>query len=450
VMYRKIFILGTGAALASWSARSLAAGVTKYADQNNGQFGADLSGADLTGVRSALLPSALVGTLMSVQNAASSSSSRVVLDNLPTVSTQGVPGKVGAPGSCEAQSFGYCLGAYTAARNPNGSRKWSADDPANQPSAAWLYQWAHQQTGKTCPSGSAAIQYAKKLVSTGSPSVADYPYNPHDATTVPGVCSYIESLNVTAAGSDASHLLVGSYKVFKKLRNAEKTHLDAFKALIQNGQAIGFSGLVAKEYTIESPPLVNGAFTAPQGFISGSGHGQVIVGYDDSKGPRGAFLVQNSFGPGWNPGPSDDPGHNGRIWWGYGAWFKSQNYAIVMYPNLDEAPIGTKLPSTGGSGAVDMFVRSAKRYSEGKNHYAVLVLHAADAITLSKVEIAGKKGKIARETLPTAQAVAETMRFGYTYVQRATEFLPGQYEATISATTQGGQSVTYHGPIEIT
>jgi hypothetical protein len=122
----------------------------------------------------------------------------------------------------------------------------------------------------------------------------------------------------------------------------------------------------------------------------------------------------------------------------------------VMYPNLVEPPRGEKLPSTGGSGATDIFVRSAKRYSEGENHYAVLVLHAADAITLSKVEIVGKKGKVVRETLPTAQAVAETMRFGYTYVQRATAFSPGQYEATISATTQSGQSVTYHGPIEIT
>src|SRR5450755_2398560 len=103
IMYRKIFILGTGAAIAAWSARSLAAGVTIYADQNHGQFGADLSGADLAGVRSALLPVALAGTVMSVQNAAPSSASRVVLDNLPTVSTQGVPGKVGAPGSCEAQ-----------------------------------------------------------------------------------------------------------------------------------------------------------------------------------------------------------------------------------------------------------------------------------------------------------------------------------------------------------
>jgi hypothetical protein len=451
-MRRGIFILGTGAAIAALSTRPIAAGVAAYADLKNGQFGADVSGADLNGVQRALSPDALVGTVMSVQNAAPPGARRVVLDNLPTISTQGVPGSVGDPGSCEAQSFGYCLGAYTAARNPDGSRKWSAGDPANQPSAAWLYQWAHQvyKPGKTCPSGSPAACYAIELVTAGAPSTATDPYNPSGATTVVGVCSYIESLNVTSPGPNASRLLVGSYKAFPGLMNQRAQYLDTFKALIRNGHAIAFSGRVAKEYCIQSPPLVNGAFTMPKGYIAGSGHGQVIVGYDDSKGPRGAFLVQNSFGPGWNPGPSDDPGRNGRIWWGYEAWFKSQSYAIVMYPNLHEPPFGHKLHPSGGSGAVNIFVRSAKRYSEDGKHYAILVLHANAAITLSKVEIVGKNVKIAGETSPTAQAVAETMRFGYTYVRRATAFPPGEYDATLTTTTEGGQSVTYRGPIEIT
>jgi hypothetical protein len=449
-MRRKFFIIGTGAAIAASPARPIAAGSAIYADANNGQLGAELSAAEFAGVQHALLPDALKGTALEVQNAAPSAATRVVLANLPTVSTQGVPGKVGAPGSCEAQSFGYCLGAYTAARNPNGSRKWSAGDGGNQPSAAWLYQWVHQVNGhgaKTCPSGSGATPYARKLVTTGAPSTAKYPYNPHNGVTVDAVCSYIESLDVNDAGPDASRLLVGSYKAFSGLVDNRSQYLDTFKALIRQGHAIAFSGRVAKVYCIENPPLVKGAFTAPQGFIPKSGHGQVIVGYDDSKGPHGAFLVQNSFGPGWNPGPRDDPGHNGRIWWGYGAWFKSQGYALVMYPNLDETPGGYKLGKMGSG--PELYVRSAKQYSESGNHYAVLVLQATDAITLSKVEVLGSGGKSAADTLPTAANLAETMRFGYAYVKRATAFAPGQYEATISATNQTGQSVTYKGPIKI-
>ena len=447
-MHRGTFILGTGAAIAALSTRTIAAGLTTYADLKNGRFGADVSGADFVGVARALPPEALVGTMIHVQNPAPTSASRVVLDNLPTIATQGVPGSDGDPGSCEAQSFGYCLGAYTAARNPDGSRKWSAADPLNQPSAAWLYQWAHQayKPGGSCPSGTGSTCYAIELVTVGAPSTALYPYNPSGSTTVKGICSYIDSLNVSGKGFDASRLLVGSYKALPGLMNQKAQYLDSFKAFIRNGHAIAFNGLVANEYCIQNPPLVNGAFTMPTGFIAGSGHGQVIVGYDDSMGPSGAFLVQNSFGPGWNPGSTGDPGYNGRIWWDYDAWFKCQTYALVMYPNSHEPPYGHPLHPSGGS-AVNIFVRSAKRYSKGGHHYAVLVLHASDAITLSSLEIVGKKGNIAGGTSST-QSLAETMRFGYTYVRRATPFSPGEYEATITA-TKNGQSATYHGPIEI-
>ena len=73
-------------------------------------------------------------------------------------------------------------------------------------------------------------------------------------------------------------------------------------------------------------------FTAPDGYNPKTGHGQVIFGFDDSKGPNGAFLVQNSFGPGWNSGPASDPGRNGRIWWDYDAFFAGQNYAAIALP----------------------------------------------------------------------------------------------------------------------
>jgi hypothetical protein len=448
-MRRKHFLLATGAALAASSVPSIAAGVTKFADLKNGQFGAELNATDISGVQRVLHPEVFKGTVLEVLNAAPSTASAVVLPNLPTVATQGVPGSVGDPGSCEAQSFGYCLGAYTAARHPNGSRKWSAADPENQPSAAWLYQWAHEQNGKSCPTGSGTTPYARKLVSTGSPSAQEYPYNPHDSTTVQGVCSYIKTLDVSNAGPGASRLLVGSYKGFTNVTNGKSRYLDTFKALIRNGHAIAFSGLVAKAYCIESPALQNGAFTAPQGFIKKSGHGQVIVGFDDTKGPNGAFLVQNSFGTTWNPGPANDPGHNGRIWWGYDAFFQSQGYALVMYPNLAVAPSGNKLAATG-SGAPDLYVPSVRRHTQDGRHYVTVILHATDAITLTKIDVVGRHGKHAVDTFPTSKALGEMLRFGYASVDRAIPFARGKYTIHVSATTQSGQNVSYSGPIDVT
>ena len=55
---------------------------------------------------------------------------------------QGVGGSYGSPGTCEAQSFGYGLGSYTAALNSNGTPKWDPDEPQYQVSPAWLFAWA--------------------------------------------------------------------------------------------------------------------------------------------------------------------------------------------------------------------------------------------------------------------------------------------------------------------
>jgi hypothetical protein len=368
----------------------------------------------------------------------------VILKNLPSIATQGVPGSVGSPGSCEAQSFGYCLGAYTAARNPNGSMKWSASDAANQPSAAWLYQWEHQvreHDGRVCPQGSGAKPYADKLVADGAPSAAMFPYNPHDASTVANECTYIKGLNVTSMPAGSSRLLVGSYKVYA---NVSAANLAQFKELIRHGHAIAFSGLVAKGYGVQSPPLVNGAFTAPQGFKNPSGHGQVIVGYDDSKGPHGAFLVQNSFGPGWNPGPASDPGRNGRIWWDYDAFFGSQKYALIMFPNAPMTGGGTALAASGPGPRFVVANATVRTDAKGR-HHLVFVTQAAEPVTIAQLHAAPHAGRQATVKLN------ETMRLGYQYVTRrgSKAFPPGPCKVTYTVTTRAGATVVYSGTVQV-
>jgi CRISPR associated protein Cas1 len=60
------------------------------------------------------------------------------LHNLPAVSQQGTAVVPGSPGSCEAQSFGYGLGSYTAALDQNGLPKWNPALPQYSVSAAYL------------------------------------------------------------------------------------------------------------------------------------------------------------------------------------------------------------------------------------------------------------------------------------------------------------------------
>ncbi len=447
-MQRSVFVTSAGAALLASTGASVARPVVRasaFIDPENGQWGASVNVHELDGIQAALEPQALHGTVLQVADPAPSGSQAVTLANLPAVMAQGVPGHFGSPGSCEADSFGYCLGAYTAARNPDGSRKWSAADPSNAPSSAWLYQWEHVvvESGKrACPAGSGATPYANHLVRFGAPSVAQYPYNPHDGTTPKAVCSYITSLQVATDAPDQSRLLVGSYKGFSNIKNGKSKYLESFKQLIRNGHAIAFTGLVAKQYGILSPPLTSGAFTAPAGFISGSGHGQVIVGYDDHAGPGGAFLVQNSFGPGWNPGSGR--GHNGRIFWDYDAFFASQAYALIMYPNTSAAISGTVL-SASASGAPKLAVVSAHiAQASGGQSQIVLVTHASDGLMMQHVGVTAPKG------FSTGQKLSAMMRFGYQYVNRPSgTWKSGAYKVVYTALDRSNQKITYRGTVQV-
>lgn len=449
-MNRGSFLVAASCALASSSSGAALARGPRIADPESGNWGAALGTRDVSGVLAALSPRALAGTILGTTASGGENASAVILPNLPSIATQGVPGHVGSPGSCEAQSFGYCLGAYTAARNPDGSAKWSAADPANQPSAAWLYQWEHasvEHDNRVCPKGSGAKPYLDRLVSDGAPSAAQVPYDPHDASTVPAECGYITGLDVARSWPGEARLVIGSYKVFPNVIHQHSTYLPQFKDLIRHGHAIAFTGLVAKQYGVASPPLTNGAFTAPSGFNAHSGHGQVIVGFDDAKGPHGAFLVQNSFGSDWNAGPASDHGRNGRIWWDYDAFFASQKYAAIAFPAPPAsfaAPAGATTLQPNDPAAPHLTVANAVRHSEGNANHLVLVTHASDALTITGLHVRGPGGRTFSAKLN------EAMRLGYHYVRRGGRpFAAGTYGITYTARTRSGRTVTYRGTVRV-
>jgi hypothetical protein len=115
--------------------------------------------------------------------------SRVILSNLPAVTTQGTAASPGSPGSCEAQSFGIGLGTYTAARNPDGSKKWDAQPLQNQVSAAFLYAKATAEgAAGPCPGGGQALEHLETLAAFGAPSASDVGYQP--------TCTYLNGVNV--------------------------------------------------------------------------------------------------------------------------------------------------------------------------------------------------------------------------------------------------------------
>jgi hypothetical protein len=433
MMHRQRFLLTAGAAALGLSGR----GFPANASELDGKYGGEnFDPGEFKGVQQFLPPSMLARTFLAVNDPFPANATRVVLENLPPVMRQG------APGSCEADSFGYCLGGYTATRDVHGAKvNWSASDPNNTPSAAWLYQWAHGIAHRSCPAGSRSVVYPQHLLAEGAPSTAQAPYNPQNLTGV-ALCQYIEGLNMTARYSGSERFVIGSYKAVN-LTTATADFLPTFKELLRNRHAIAFSGLVPKGYGAPKPPLMKNAYTAPRGFIKGSGHGQVIVGFDDSQGPIGAFLVQNSFGPGWNPGDPDDPGHNGRIWYGYNAFFRGQSYALIMFPSAQGDVSGTSLRASVANAPSLKVVNAVRNQVSGKSTLAFVFSASAPLNMKSIVAQNQKTGTRYSVNLN------EMMRLGYHYVWRNGNAYPaGAYEMTVRALSNGTQ-VTYSGAITV-
>ena len=70
---------------------------------------------------------------------------------------------------------------------------------------------------------------------------------------------------------------------------------------------MAFSGTVYTGYgNASGPTLTDGYFYAASNLQASGGHGQMLVGYDNTKGPAGqtpgVLLVQNSFGTQWPAG----------------------------------------------------------------------------------------------------------------------------------------------------
>jgi hypothetical protein len=406
-----------------------------------GRFGARLDVSAIVPI--ALLPQALPGPLFPNGSALPST---VTLDNLPPVGMQGTIPALGYPGSCIAWSFGYGLGSYTAARNLDGSVRWDASDPRNQPSPAFLYPLVHQLEGEnppaSCPQGSYDL-YLPQLVWQGAPSVAQVPYAPD--------CCYLNGMNLTKRFPHEDRLRIGSYAQILlpgRLGPDASAYLTRIKQFLAAGMAVAFAGPVFDSFT--TLPLDGGVFY-PTGSCApdpGCGHGMLLVGYNDGIGDPslglGAFLVQNSFGTNWPPGPSPAP--PGMFYLSYNGFLDSQLTAHVAYPLDPARPKGRPLAATP-RGAPHGYVTAAYQWEHqvlgSVETYLVLQHWFSEPVQLQTVAIAEPSPSTATATQTNGYALAN----GYTYFRRAdgNSFLTGAYQITITALDAAGRPFTYMG-----
>lgn len=436
-MRAKVLLSGCLAAVLVWSGPAFGNGTCT----DSSIYGAVLSQEDIDNAVKALPPEALVPA-----RAQARSLSRVMLRNLPAVAQQGTSEDPGSPGTCEAQSFGYGLGSYTAARDSRGRLKWNASLPQNSISAAYLYTLIHSQTflpprdqntHPVCPAGSRSIDYLNQLTTLGAPSRMQIPYQP--------TCDYLNAVNIDANYPGMDRFRIGSYAVIPVSGNP--TALTQIKSHLRWGQAVAFTGSVLCNY--DTPAFEGGVIYEQQ--LTHKLHGQMLVGYDDTLGKpseKGALLVQNSFGTQWPPADTGSVAPPGKAYWSYGSFTVSQKMAAVAYPR--ERTQGAFKLKASISGAPAASLSGARQWTPSaasSETYLILNHVFADPVTLSTLSLTEPGGTRVRATAVYGQPISS----GYSYLMRSDgkSFLPGAYGVELLATGPDGREITYRGRVAV-
>jgi hypothetical protein len=414
-------------------------------DDGSGPFGSVLDFDEFNNGVQALPPAAFLTPRTQPPLPSSS-----YLTNLPAVSQQGTAAMPGSPGSCEAQSFGYGLGSYTAARLPNGSQKWIAALPENSVSAAYLFAWGVFKNYAQCPKGGLALIYLNQLVGFGAPTRARIPYQPD--------CSYFSTIpqqrEFPNNYPDMKRFRIGSFAAFNIHDNP--LALQTIKQYIANGQAVAFSGYVLCGYGLDLP-MQDGVIYETSYVIgqdgSPAGHGQLVVGYDDNVGTpgnQGALLVQNSFGTQWpaSAGATSSIAPPGMAYWSYNSFQRTQKLAAVAYPRDPGPPAGMRL--SGNRGAPLGSVTSAFQWAPGNpstSVYLVLTHFFQDPISISHISLTEPGG----QAITATGGYGQNISTGYTYLKRTdgNSFLAGTWSVAIQGNDMQGNPVSYTGSIQV-
>lgn len=377
--------------------------------------------------------------------------SHAYLYNLPAVSEQGTPASPGSPGSCEAQSFGYGLGSYTAARRADGSLKWSAGRAEKSVSPAYLFAWGMFNGFAHCPKGGKALPYLEHLVGFGAPTRAHVPYQPD--------CSYFSAIqqqpNFPNDYPAMKRFRIGSYATFN-IHNDPDAAVQKIKEYIANGQAVAFSGRVLCGYG-KNLPMQHGVIYETSYTIGAdgkpAGHGQLVVGYDEDVGiPNnpGALLVQNSFGTAWpaSAGATHSLAPPGMAYWSYNSFKRTQHLAAVAYPRALRRPTGVRL--SGSPAAPAGWITQAFQWAPDDPSppaHLILMHFFQEPVHLSHVSLTEPGGQAITATGDYGQNIST----GYTYLKRTdgNAFLPGAWTVSLQGNDMNGNSVNYTGSIMV-
>lgn len=268
-------------------------------------------------------------------------------------------GNQGSYGTCVAWACAYNLRTYMSARQ-NGYTTNDMYDKAKvfSPKDLFLAIPAAKK-GANC-NGTTFEAALDVMISRGVAKMNTAPY------TSLGSCTSTPQSSWTTEASDNKIL---------DYRQIEQT-VENIKRYLYQGKAIVFGARLGDEFmnALGDVVLTNQTYgyTGQHAY-----HALVLCGYDDNKGPNGAFKVVNSWGETW--------GNNGFIWIDYNYFIQQDYFAYACFianniedePNLDNPISGYDLQAwelddvSGASGR--MREASYNVYNTGEN-----AINAAD------------------------------------------------------------------------
>jgi hypothetical protein len=149
------------------------------------------------------------------------------------------------------------------------------------------------------------------------------------------------------------------------------------------------------------------------------------------------------MGATWNPGPSNEIGRNGRIWYAYPAFFAGQQVMGIAFPKPPDEIPGTVLPALT-PGAPILKIVNARVHDTPQHSRLVLVLHASEPLNVKSLAASNP-----RSGHHFSVTIDSLLRLGYQYIEEAAgTFKP---KATFNVTIHGlanGSPVAYQGPVK--